>query len=140
MATFLAGSWNERQETVQPRPGQTLPPNAPRIRKVEEFSGLLVPGFIKRADVAWYTSHRHGPDGANEPYAYAYLFSYPIDVPEGATTLTLPDNERIRILAISVADESGKVVPAAPLYDTLERMENKSAVLESDKAVVARKH
>ena len=116
-------TWNERQEQVQPCPGQTLPPNAPRIRSVQEFSGLLNPGFIKRADIAWYTSHRHGPDGANEPYQYAYLFAYPIDVPAGTTTLTLPDNDRIRILAISIAQESGKVAPAAPLYDTLERTE-----------------
>jgi alpha-mannosidase len=87
----------------------------------------LSPGFIKRADIGWYTSHRHGPDGANEPYAYAYLFVYPIDVPSGATTLTLPDNDRIRILAISVADEAGSVAPAHPLYDTLEHPDNGSA-------------
>ncbi len=114
-------TWNQRQEKVQPRPGQTLSPNAPRVRTVEEFSGILVPGFIKRADIAWYASHRHGPDGANEPYQYAYLFAYPIDVPVGATSITLPDNDRIRILAISVADEAGTVTPAQPLYDTLER-------------------
>ena len=116
-------TWNQRQELVQPRAGQTLPPNAPRVRTIEEFSGILVPGFIKRADIAWYTSHRHGPDGANEPYQYAYLFAYPIDVPAGATGITLPDNDRIRILAISVADEAGAVTPAQPLYDTLERAE-----------------
>jgi alpha-mannosidase len=116
-------TWNERQEAVQPRPGQTLPPNAPRVRTVQEFSGILVPGFIKRADIAWCTSHRHGPDGTNEPYQYAYLFAYPIDVPAGATAITLPDNDRIRILAISVADESGSVAPVQPLYDTLERTE-----------------
>lgn len=116
-------TWNQRQETVQPRQGQPLPPNAPRVRMVEEYSGILVPGFIKRADIAWYTSHRHGPDGANEPYQYAYLFAYPIDIPAGATTITLPDNDRIRILAISVANEAGSLTPAQPLYDTLERAE-----------------
>jgi alpha-mannosidase len=35
--------------------------------------------------------------------------------------VTLPDNEKIRILAISVAQESGIASPAQPLYDTLER-------------------
>src|SRR6266699_30927 len=59
-------TWNTRQELVQPRPGQTLPPNAQRVRTIEEFSGTLIPGFIKRADVAWYSSHRHAPDGSNE--------------------------------------------------------------------------
>ena len=120
-------TWNTRQEPVQPRPGQTLPPNAPRVRPVEEFSGMLIPGFIKRADVAWYSSHRHAPDGSNEPYAYAYLFAYPIDLPATAATLTLPDNDRIRILAISVADEADQVTPAQPLYDTLERTGNETA-------------
>jgi alpha-mannosidase len=120
-------TWNTRQEPVQPRPGQTLPPNAPRVRTVEEFSGMLIPGFIKRADVAWYSSHRHAPDGSNEPYAYAYLFAYPIDLPARAATLTLPDNDRIRILAISVADEADRVTPAQPLYDTLERTGSETA-------------
>jgi alpha-mannosidase len=120
-------TWNTRQEPVQPRPGQTLPPNAPRVRAVEEFSGMLIPGFIKRADVAWYSSHRHAPDGSNEPYAYTYLFAYPIDLPARAATLTLPDNDRIRILAISVADEADRVTPAQPLYDTLERTSSETA-------------
>ena len=85
-----------------------------------EFSGLT-PGFIKRAPVAWFASHRHASDGSNDPYAYAYLFAYAIDVPAGAKTLTLPFNERIRILAATVADEGPAVKPAQPLYDTLDR-------------------
>ena len=32
------------------------------------------------------------------------LFAYPLDVPAGAKTLTLPNNDKIRVLAISVAD------------------------------------
>jgi alpha-mannosidase len=35
--------------------------------------------------------------------------------------VTLPDNDKIRILAITVSDESNEVRPAQPLYDTLER-------------------
>ncbi|HUC52996.1 MAG TPA: glycoside hydrolase family 38 C-terminal domain-containing protein [Candidatus Cybelea sp.] len=130
-------TWNTRQELVQSRPGQTLPPNAPRVHTVEEFSGTLIPGFIKRADVAWYSSHRHAPDGSNEPYAYAYLFAYPIDLPVGAKTLTLPDNDRIRILAISVADEAGRVTPAQPLYDTLERTDSETVRPGTGNAKVA---
>jgi alpha-mannosidase len=81
------------------------------------------PGFIKRSDIAWFSSQRRGSDGNAEPYAYSYLFAYPIDLPAGAKTITLPDNERIRILAISVADEPPRVTAAAPLYDTLIRKE-----------------
>ena len=84
----------------------------------QDYLGLQ-PGFIKQATLAWYVSHHHTPEGLNEPYAYSYLFAYPIDLPAGAKTITLPSNEKIRILAISVAHEEPAVRPAQPLYDTL---------------------
>jgi alpha-mannosidase len=55
----------------------------------------------------------------NQPYAYSYLFAYAIDLPAGARTLTLPNNARIKVLAVSVAQEGAEVKPAKPLYDTL---------------------
>ena len=112
--------WTSRQEPVPPRPGS--PANAPpRMRTVTEVAGLT-PGFIKRMPVAWFASHRHDTDGTNEPYAYSYLFAHAIDLPAGARTLTLPFNDRIRILAVTVAEEESLVRPAQPLYDTLERV------------------
>jgi alpha-mannosidase len=86
--------------------------------KYGEMTGLT-PGFIKRADLAWYSSHHHDAAGKNVDYAYSYLFGYAIDLPPGAKTIKLPDNENIRILAISVADENPEVKPARPLYDVL---------------------
>jgi len=79
----------------------------------------LTPAYIKRADLAWYCSHHHNAAGQNVPYGYSYLFAYPIDLPTGTKTITLPDNDKIRILAISVADENPEVKPAQPLYDLL---------------------
>jgi alpha-mannosidase len=79
----------------------------------------IKPGFVKRADIAWYASHHHDAAGKNVPYSYSYLFAYGIDLPDGARTLTLPRNQNIRILAISVADESMEARPAQPLYDVL---------------------
>jgi alpha-mannosidase len=114
-------SWSTRQEPIPLRPGAPAPPPGapPRMRTVMDFGGKVTPGFIKRDDIAWYSSHLHNGDGAFEPYAYSYLFVYPIDLPANAKTLTLPDNPRIRILAITAANESGEVHPAQPLYDTL---------------------
>jgi alpha-mannosidase len=114
--------WKAREELVKPRAGAAAPPpgTPPRMRTVMDFAGLT-PGFIKRAPVAWFASHRHATDGSNDPYAYSYLFAYAIDVPAGAKTLTLPANERIRILAITVANEGALLRPVQPLYDTLER-------------------
>jgi alpha-mannosidase len=89
-------------------------------RSHEEFNGL-VPGFIKPASIAWYASHKHNADGVNQAYQYSYLFAYPIDLPAGAHTLTLPNDDAVRILAITVANEPGSAHPAAPLHDTLVR-------------------
>src|SRR5207244_12737672 len=83
----------------------------------------LRPGLINLADVSWFISQRRSADGSPDPYAYSYLFAYALDLPRGSRTLTLPDNDRIRILAVTVAEEPWVVIPAHPLYDTLERNE-----------------
>jgi alpha-mannosidase len=111
--------WNMKQVPIHYLQGFTPPPAAPRTRTEMEFTGQITPGFIKRAPIAWYCDHRHTADGKNEAYSYSYLFAYPIDLPTGAKTLTLPDNDKIRIMAISVANEPGIAKPAAPLYDVL---------------------
>jgi alpha-mannosidase len=55
--------------------------------KYGEMTGLT-PDFIKRADLAWYSSH-HLDAGMNVDYAYSYLFGYAIDLPPGAKTIEL---------------------------------------------------
>jgi alpha-mannosidase len=87
-----------------------------------EMTGIK-PGYIKRASLAWYCDHHHNSKGENVPYAYSYLFAYALDLPAGAKTITLPHNDKIRILAISVADEDAELKPVQPLYDTLGRSE-----------------
>ena len=84
-----------------------------------DYLGLR-PGYIKPATLAWYASHHHTADGLNEPYQYSYLFVYALDLPAHAKTLTLPTNDKIRIMAVSVAKEEPNVNPVQPLYDTLD--------------------
>jgi alpha-mannosidase len=79
----------------------------------------LKQGYIKRANLAWYCDHHHEADGKNATYAYSYLFGYGIDLPPGAKSMKLPQNDKIRILAISVAEENPETKPAEPLYDVL---------------------
>ena len=111
--------WSKHEEALPARPND--PPGAPvRMRTVSEYAGLT-PGFVKKAPVAWFASHRHLSDGSNDPYAYSYLFAYAIDIPAGATTLTLPVNGRIRLLAATVASDDGDVKAVSPLYDSLTR-------------------
>jgi alpha-mannosidase len=129
--TGFVGQWDTRmwkttEAAIQQRPGAPPPPAGTPIRTRTNPYGEMVgirPGFIKRSDIAWFSSQRRATDGNAEPYAYSYLFAYAVDLPAGAKTLTLPDNERIRILAVSVVDEPFGLTPAAPLYDTLMRSE-----------------
>ncbi len=111
----FVGQWDDRQWIGKdaPVPGQ---PARTEHDDYAEMTGIK-PGYIKRADLAWYCSHHHNAAGENVPYAYSYLFAYPIDLPDGAKTITLPDNDKIRVLAISVAGENPEVKPAQPLYD-----------------------
>jgi alpha-mannosidase len=95
-------------------------PQAPRYP--EDYLGLE-PGFVKPAGLAWYASHHHTAEGLNQPYQYSYLFAYSIPMPQNARTLVLPDDNQIRILAVSVAEENPELNPAQPLYDTLDRTE-----------------
>ncbi len=102
------GQWDDRQWTSKDTSHDDY----------GEMTGIK-PGYIKRADLAWYCSHHHNAAGENVPYRYSYLFAYSIDLPAGTRTITLPDNDRIRVLAMSVADENAAVEPVQPLYDVL---------------------
>lgn len=90
-----------------------------RLTADKHIEGLenLRPAFIKRDEVAWIGTHRHAPEG-NEPYILCNLFKYEMNVPKGATTLTLPDNIRLRIMSMSVAQNvNDDTKPAGFLYE-----------------------
>lgn len=80
----------------------------------------LARGYTKPATLAWYASHHHTPAGLNEPYQYSYLFAYSMELSPHTRILTLPKDDNIRILAISVARENPETRPAQPLYDSLK--------------------
>ena len=111
------GQWDDREWIARdtPIPGH---PDRTDHDDYAELKGIK-PGYIKRADIAWYCSHHHDATGRNVPYSYAYLFAYAIDLPPDARTVKLPDNDKIRILALSLAQENPEVNPAQPLYDVL---------------------
>jgi alpha-mannosidase len=118
------GQWDDRQwtptqETIPARPGHPAHTETDAYGKMDGIK----PGFIKRAPLAWYSDHHHDAAGKNVAYSYSYLFAYPINLPRGTKSITLPKNDKIRILAMSVADDNPEVTPAQPLYDTLGRSE-----------------
>ncbi len=77
----------------------------------------ITPGFIKRQDIAWFATHRHH-QGEDEAYRFSYLYHLKLDR-GNADTITLPYDERLVILAMTVAD-APKTAAAHPLYDTLD--------------------
>jgi len=102
------GQWNDRQWSS-------------KDTSHDDYGDMigLKPGYIKRSDLAWYCSHHHDAAGKNISYAYSYLFAYAVDLPAGARTIRLPENDKIRVLAISTAEENPRLKPAQPLYDVL---------------------
>ncbi|HET6972763.1 MAG TPA: glycoside hydrolase family 38 C-terminal domain-containing protein [Pyrinomonadaceae bacterium] len=121
--------WKETEVRLQPRtPSPDIPADVAALlqrsrTRLDPYGEMLgiTPGFIKRTPVGWFASHRHTPAGTNEAYAYSYLFVYTFDVPVNARTLTLPNNDRVRIMAITGSNERSTLKPAHPLYDTLEQ-------------------
>jgi alpha-mannosidase len=111
------GQWDDRQWVAKDTPSADNPARTEHD-DYAEMTGIK-PGYIKRAELAWYCSHHHNTKGENVPYGYSYLFAYPIDMPAGAKSMRLPDNDKIRVLAISVANEDPELKPAQPLYDVL---------------------
>ena len=116
-----------REVLVAPMtPGQTWTADAINQDLVVQYdvaSGVLKGidqirrGFVKRDEIAWVGTHRHDPKG-NQPYIGSYLFLYAIDLPAGTRELRLPNDDRIRIMAITLARAPYKFWPASTLYST----------------------
>jgi len=92
-----------------------------RIWKNDREIYGLRPAFIKRDPVAWYASHLHNRDGSNISYNFTYIYKYAIELPQGAESLELPNDPRIRIFAATAVDgATDGASPAFPLYDVFE--------------------
>lgn len=118
----FVGQWDTRILEKKQVPGTANDERQSRMTTAYEYKGK-VPGYIKRAGIAWFASHHHDAEGKNQAYEYSYLYAYPIDIPAGARTLTLPNNDKVRILAVSAVEEGPLVTAAAPLYDVIEKPE-----------------
>jgi alpha-mannosidase len=84
--------------------------------KLERLKGLEK-GFIKRDEVAWFSTHLHN-DTSNIPYQYGYVYLYRIDASPTSNIIELPVNESIKVFAISLAENQYDMIrPVQPLYD-----------------------
>lgn len=75
--------------------------------------------LAKRDNIAWFATHTHyGYPSENVAYKYSYLYKYEINLPANAKTITLPNNDKIKILAITVAGSNNDdITEMQPLYD-----------------------
>ncbi|MDP4238198.1 MAG: glycoside hydrolase family 38 C-terminal domain-containing protein [Bacteroidota bacterium] len=75
--------------------------------------------FSKMDNIAWFASHRHiGYPTKNDAYQYCYMYKYVINLPKGAKSLTLPVNNKIKVFAITVAENGNDNIKVLqPLYD-----------------------
>jgi alpha-mannosidase len=77
----------------------------------------IAPAFIKRDTIAWFGKHRH-TQTANDAYKFTYMFKYALDIPSDANTVVLPNNDKIKIFAMTAANNQNDATkPACPLYD-----------------------
>jgi len=90
------GQWNTL--TFDRPMNEELPMNEVTLLK-------QTPAYLKHDNIAWVGTHRHSIVGINEAYTFCYLYKYAIDLPRGAKTLVLPNNDKIRIMAITVSND-----------------------------------
>lgn len=75
-------------------------------------------GYLKDAEIAYVGTHRHTPDG-DQPYEFTYMFKVGIDIPQGATTVVLPQNDKIVLFAATLVRENSRpAVVASSLFHT----------------------
>lgn len=76
--------------------------------------------YTKTDNIAWFASHCHNEyPMKNEAYQYCYLYKYEIQIPVGAKSITLPKQNNIKVLGMTVAAHGENVKPLQPLYDNL---------------------
>lgn len=86
--------------------------------EVVQDPARIAPAYAKNVPVAWVGTHRHDARGENEAYVLTHIFRLRLDLPPGARTLTLPDDEHLRILAITAArNDNDAVVATQPFAD-----------------------
>lgn len=117
---FLAASTNE-DATADFRIG-----NHSQAFTIPSYTGFIgqwehlehTEGFLKEAEIAYVGTHRHS-SRKDEAYEFTYMFKFGMDIPQGATTVTLPDNANIVLFAATLTQEKYlSVTPASELFRT----------------------
>lgn len=79
----------------------------------------ITPGFVKREEVAFFTTHIHSY-GRDLPYQFGYMYRIDLDIPEGADMITLCDNRRVKIFSITLSSKKTSAKNCRHLIDTFD--------------------
>lgn len=60
--------------------------------------------FMKDAAIAYVGTHRHRGDVCNLAYDFSYMYLVSLDIPAGATSVTLPDDRNVAVFAMTASD------------------------------------
>ena len=85
----------------------------------------VIPGYVAEADLGWVVTHLHEADGSNAPYVFTHFYRIDIDLQpparEPARTVTLPDDPAVIVMAASLVEVGGTLIPACELVDRPRR-------------------
>lgn len=116
--TGLIGQWYSRLAYNHPDGGDQVVSRIHDGHVVDREK--IKPAFVKRANIAWIGTHRHRPDG-DDARIFCYLFKYCLDVLPGTAELQLPNDPRIKILAVTVSNTRiDSTLPAGLLFEKEE--------------------
>ena len=112
--TGTLGSWDNREFKGE----------VPELTySVDNDLERLAPAFLTPGRPAWWASHHHAK-GRDQIYQYSYMFALRLAVPEGAGTLTLPADPRVKLFAATAAfQDNGEAEALQPLFPDLHRDE-----------------
>jgi alpha-mannosidase len=110
--TGRMGSWDDRRfDGIVP----------PHTYSVDNALLGVDPAFLTEARPVWWASHLHAK-GQDRIYENCYLFAAAVDVPEGATTLVLPKDGRVKVFAASASGPAdARAESLRPLFPELRR-------------------
>lgn len=79
----------------------------------------LEPGYVRQATPAWFCTHHHSTV-QDECYQFCHMFVYRAWLPKGAKTVTLPNDPRVRVMAMTVVRSGFTLAEScSPLMDDL---------------------
>ncbi len=107
-----------------------------RLTEDQRTVTKVITPFTRRDNIAWFASHRHiAYPSKNDAYQYCYIYKYEVNIPKGVQKVTLPNNNKIIVFSMTVAESSndeGKALQ--PLYDYFDGA--KDLELRQDKTPV----